>query len=102
MKIEVKQKHIDNGIWGCGLSCTISLAILEALKLKEGDIYVGQKNLRFRNVAYNTFGDIFLHVQLPESVKEFIYMMDNNCVMDPFEFDMPLEKALQLACFKKS
>ncbi len=102
MNIAVKQKHIDDGVLGCGLSCTISIAILEALKLKEGDVYVGQENLMFRNVAYNTFRDIFLHVQLPESVKEFIYMMDNNCVMDPSEFEIPLEKALKLACFKKS
>lgn len=88
MKIEVKQKHIMNGIQGDPCECAVAIAIREqcpALKfymLEANTLYVGESGHA-------------KEIPVPASVTEFIHKFDGAngdelSLLQPFSFDLPI------------
>lgn len=80
MKIQVTQKHIDDGKAGSCMTCPVALAITEATGYK---VKVNQLHIRFI--------DFYRLYPTPVSVYTFIRLFDEtNLKPDPFEFELDL------------
>ena len=82
MRITVTQEHIDNGVPVDSLKCPLALAIREATK----------NNVWSVGVASVFSGNKGFGIVLPKSAREFRHRFDSNLVVQPFEFDIELEK----------
>tara|TARA_Y100001937_G_scaffold109789_1_gene154811 strand:+ start:216 stop:554 length:339 start_codon:yes stop_codon:yes gene_type:complete len=100
MKIEVKQKHINEGQASCGLSCAVALAVRD--KFKTNDVHVSfdltHENLKNCvaddgilqiNVGSNKNMETYIPVYGQQlQVEEFISDFDCGNEVKPFKFDI--------------
>jgi len=100
MKIEVKQKNIEEGQASCGLSCAVALAVRD--KFKTNDVYVSfdltHENLKDCmaddgvlqiNVGSDKNMKTYIPVYIQQcQVEEFISDFDCGNEVKPFEFEI--------------
>jgi hypothetical protein len=81
IKVEVKQKHIKNGIPGSACRCPIALAVKDA-GLEEPAVICGI-----------TFGSIENRIRVPllKKASAFIDRFDNSQPVKPFSFQLKYE-----------
>lgn len=77
MKIQVTQKHINEGKRGECFNCPIALALLEA---------TGQQ----WDVSFHMACSWHYNLNLPEIAQEFIGRFDYEKTVKPFEFELPI------------
>ncbi len=82
MKIKLTQSHIDAGVKGdCG-SCPVALAVMEATGAKEAGVAGGSMWIEGYRLITST----------PAAIRDFIDAFDAGRPVEPFEFDIELER----------
>lgn len=85
MKVIVTKEHIDNGVCGSSTNCPIAYALIEKSSVKLRSVGSG-----FVEVV-NKKNETFLYI-LPQKARQFIEDFDDGKEVEPFSFEMRLEK----------
>jgi len=99
IKIQVKEKHIKDGIPENCTYCAVALAIDETLRnmfkldfepriVESGNVHYALRLADNKPSAYQTEFNTQISMEDQETVNDFVYDFDQNRDVDPFEFNI--------------
>jgi hypothetical protein len=97
-RVEVTQKHINDGVCGNPKRCAVAQAISEIEGMEDVDVRLSVPQGSFRvqrAVAYFNWQGKTYAVALPPEVARFIAAFDKAEQVKPFVFEMSLEFAIR-------